>query len=95
MTVEQLLIAGIGAMTTALLAVVSALVRVCYLLWKKSERCDRDRVELRRLLEDVRQSYGEANGALGMFQKCSLKDCPFRGPARYHQKIPIGDEPHA
>jgi hypothetical protein len=69
--IQNLLLAGIGGVTTAL-------VFVCKLLWSRSEECEKDRRELRTEIESVKSTAGVATGTLAMYQRCPTPGCPFR-----------------
>lgn len=71
MTIEQLLLSALSAVT-------SALVYVARLLWIKSEQCEADRVALRREIEALKGEHGEAVGTLKAFEKCPQHACPFK-----------------
>jgi hypothetical protein len=66
------------ALQLALSAVVSALVFVCKLLWKRSEKCETDRYELREEIEVLREQTGHSKGRIEGFEQCPEKACPFR-----------------
>lgn len=70
MTLEQALICGIGALSTALTWAVTK-------LWAKSEECEADRRALRHAIEDLRAEHGLAKGRLESFEHCPLTECPF------------------
>jgi hypothetical protein len=78
------------ALLTALSGVVSALVFVCKLLWKRSEQCESDRRELREEMERVKESNGMANGRLEAFRMCPQAECPFQ---RNAQSAPLARPP--
>jgi len=71
MTLEQALLAALGA-------VVSALVWVAKILWKRSEACETDRRELRKDIEKFIGENGEAKGALSLYKRCRQEECPFK-----------------
>jgi hypothetical protein len=71
MTLEQ-------ALMSALSVVTSALVVVVRILWKRSEKCETDRYELRKEIEEVKAKYGHALGQLEMYNRCPVDECPFR-----------------
>ena len=70
MTVEQILLTGISAVTSALLFVVK-------ILWHRSEQCESDRRDLRQEIEDVKTHNGELRGYLEAVGACDKKDCTF------------------
>lgn len=70
MTLEQALICGIGALSTALTWAVTK-------LWAKSEECEADRRALRHAIEDLRAEHGLAKGMLESYKNCPLAECPF------------------
>lgn len=76
MTVEQMLLAAVSALTSALLFVVK-------ILWKRSEQCETDRRELRQAVEDVKTENGRLSGFLEAVGLCDKKDCRFARPARH------------
>lgn len=79
MTVEQILLTGISAVTTALIAVVK-------ILWSRSEQCEKDRRDLRQEIEDVKTLNGELTGFQKAVNRCPQPACTFRdepGPARH------------
>lgn len=71
MTIEQILIGGIGAVTTALVFLFN-------LLWQRSEECEKDRRALRDEIEEVKAAAGVSTGTLKAFEKCPEKSCPFK-----------------
>lgn len=71
MTLEQALMSALSVVTSALLVVVR-------ILWKRSEKCETDRYELRRDIEDIKVKYGHASGQLEMYHRCTVEECPFR-----------------
>src|SRR5262249_30751199 len=70
MTVEQALLTGISAVTSALLFVVR-------ILWHRSEECESDRRDLLQEIEDVKTHNGELRGYLEAVGSCDKKDCSF------------------
>lgn len=87
MTVEHILLIGIGSVT-------SALVYVTGLLWQRSEQCEKDRRELRDEIEVLKHDYGVATGTLSAYKLCPERECPFKKPpARYVKGKAIGEEP--
>jgi hypothetical protein len=70
MNVEQILLTGISAVTSALLFVVK-------ILWRRSEDCEVDRRDLRQEIEDVKTHNGELRGYLEAVGACNKKDCVF------------------
>lgn len=71
MSNEQLLIAGIGTLW-------GALVFVCGLLWKEAKECKRDRLALRKRLENLEAENGRAKGRLEILALCRQAHCPFK-----------------
>jgi hypothetical protein len=70
MSIEQALLAGLSATTTALVWAVTK-------LWAKSEECEADRRGLRTAIEDLRAEHGHARGRLEVFERCTSDHCPF------------------
>jgi hypothetical protein len=70
MTIEQALLAGLSATTTALVWAVTK-------LWARSEDCESDRRSLRMEIEKVKSEHGRATGRLEMFHACPHGNCPF------------------
>lgn len=96
MTGEQYLLAGISAVTTALTFVTGGLIHFFRILWRKAERCDKDRYELRMKVEQLERDNGFAQGSLTAYEKCPDKTCPFRtSPVRYVRGEPVGETPKA
>ena len=60
MNPEQLLLGGLSAVTTALCFVAK-------LLWKEAQDCKRDRIALRKEVEDLRATSGRAQGRLEQY----------------------------
>lgn len=71
MTLEAILLAGISSVT-------GALCFVCKLLWNRSEKCEEDRVKMRKVLEQLHQALGLSKGTLISYQRCPADECPFR-----------------
>lgn len=71
MTPEQLLLAGISAVT-------AALCYVARLLWQRSEQCEKDRYELREEIEQLKSDHGTAKGTLIAYERCPTRECPFK-----------------
>jgi hypothetical protein len=80
MNVEQILLTGISAVTSALLFVVK-------ILWRRSEDCEVDRRDLRQEIEDVKTHNGELRGYLEAVGACNKQDCVFSRRA-----WPAGDQ---
>lgn len=79
MNIEQALLAGLSATTTALVWAVK-------LLWKKSEECDSDRRFLRQEIESLKSENGMAVGKLQAFNSCPKEDqCPLYRLAQTNQ----------
>lgn len=70
MSIEQALLSGLSATTTALVWAVTK-------LWSKSEECEHDRRSLRHEIEDLKHSKGHAEGRLELFSRCRVDTCPF------------------
>ena len=71
MSPEQLLLGGLSVVT-------SALCYIAKLLWKEAQDCKRDRVALRKEVEDLRGAGGRAQGKLDVMERCTVPSCPFR-----------------
>lgn len=78
MTFEQGAIIVCGALVTALTFVVGGLCFLFKILWKRSEQCEKDRRELRLILEKNLEEKGMAKGELKAYQRCPEDGCPFR-----------------
>lgn len=74
MTLETALIAGISAVT-------GALIFVCKMLWQRSDECERDRRELRIEIEAVKTELGRLEGKEEVLAKCPLEACPWKAAA--------------
>ena len=70
MSIEQALLSGLSATTTALVWAVTK-------LWSRSEECESDRRSLRHEIEDLKHSKGHAEGRLELFSRCRVDTCPF------------------
>lgn len=70
MSIEQALLAGLSATTTALVWAVTK-------LWAKSEECEADRRGLRKEIEDLKADHGHARGRLEIYENCTATHCPF------------------
>lgn len=70
MSIEQALLAGLSATTTALVWAVTK-------LWGRSEECEADRRGLRIEIEKLKSEHGHAEGRLEMFTQCPQAACPF------------------
>jgi hypothetical protein len=90
MDLQTVLIGGITAVT-------GALVYVSGLLWQRSEKCEKDRDELREEIEAVKEEFGESKGTMKAFQNCPAENCPFKParPARYRDGEHVGEAPAA
>jgi hypothetical protein len=75
MTVEQVLLSGIGAVT-------AALVFVCKILWNRSEGCEADRRALRQEIEDVKTNNGQLSGFTQAVGACDKQGCGLAKVAR-------------
>lgn len=74
MTLETALIAGISAVS-------SALVIIAKILWGRSNECERDRRELRTEIEKVKMELGRLEGKEEVLAKCPLETCPWKAAA--------------
>ena len=72
MTIQNVLLGGISAVTTAL-------VWVAKILWEQSKECARDRAELHKKVAELESARGEAVGQLHAIGKCAQTDCPLKG----------------
>lgn len=79
MTLETALLAAIGSVTSALVITVK-------ILWARSEQCEKDRIELREEIEEVKETAGEHHGRLLAYEMCPTQACPFKGD-RNHAKL--------
>lgn len=88
---EQLLLAGITAVTSALIFVVKV-------LWSRSEQCETDRISLRQEIEDVKTANGVLKGFREAVDRCPMQGCSFADgrPSRHTAKISTWhqDKPH-
>jgi hypothetical protein len=75
MTTEQLLITGIGAVT-------SALMYVCKILWDDKKECKADRIALRQEIEDVKTKSGVLGGFTSAVGVCDKEGCKLAKVAR-------------
>lgn len=73
MSIEQALLAGLSATTTALVWAVTK-------LWGRSEECESDRRALRKEIEVLKSEHGRATGRLELFDQCPIEACPFVNP---------------
>lgn len=71
---ETILISGISAVTSALVAVVAK-------LWQRSEKCESDRIEMREKLEHLISARSHAEGLLEAVENCPAQGCPFTATA--------------
>jgi hypothetical protein len=86
MNVEQILLTGISAVTSALLFVVR-------ILWRRSEECESDRRDLRQEIEDVKTHNGELRGYLDAVGACDKKDCVFARRPKPAARLIKPDQP--
>lgn len=87
MSAEQILLAGLTAVTTALVVLWG-------LLWQRSEKCEADRISLRLEIEDIKSKHGKATGELGMFERCQSQSCPFKPQGQVDLYISPHHPPH-
>ena len=74
MTIEQLLLAGITAVS-------GTLVFISKLLWAEAVECKNDRAVLRDEIEELREEVGLSTGRLQAIDHCPKPACPFRQSA--------------
>lgn len=67
-----------NALLIAVSSVTGALCFLANILWKRSEECESDRIELRAAIESVKAQAGENHGMLMAYKMCPQKPCPFK-----------------
>lgn len=72
MTPEQLLLAGLSAVTGGL----------CFLfriIWDRSKQCEQWRAEKEPIITEMAERIGLAQGAAKLINACKVDGCPFSG----------------
>jgi hypothetical protein len=72
MSLEQLLIAALGSVT-------SALVYLYADTRKRSQACEEWRNKQEPVIRDLSEKVGALNGAMSLFKRCKTPNCMFTG----------------
>ena len=88
MTLEQALLSGIGAVT-------SALCIFAKIIWDRSVSCEQWRNEKEPLITKMAEKMGLAQGTLAIIDECPTPGCPYAGKLNSGSTFSLSEEEKA
>ena len=88
MTLEQALLSGIGAVTSALCVAFK-------IIWDRSVACERWREENQPLITRMAEKMGLAKGTLAIIDECPTPGCPYAGKLNSGSTFSLSEEERA
>ena len=62
----------------ALAAMSTFSVTLLKILWDRSNVCEKDRIEMHKTVELLKNQIGVLRGTLNIVERCTITGCPFR-----------------
>jgi hypothetical protein len=88
MTLEQALLSGIGAVTSALCVAFK-------IIWDRSVACEQWRAEKEPIITMMAEKMGLAKGTLAIIDECPTPGCPYAGKLSAGSTFSLTEEERA